>query len=887
MNISDIIKKDSDRVFQVDNECIILYTGDSLQDDKPFIRIGTWINMPVELIPFIENIIISDKIMGNPAYEQFNIDVRFLETNRYIGSENIVKRFLDFQKLFGLDLNNSSIVNIEKDLPQLSSKEKNISQKNHFIGVFYQDGNFKISHGKKDVVNLNEIHDTSYNTINNLQQLQKQIKSPKQYKNSGFVIIQHTPIFFNKGNFISYLFPSYFQKEFSELSINPDKIKEVIHPSSNFISITNLIKWKDHSKSNLKIFSDDEEHIKGLRKLYTKCNITREDFTGLKTIVNEGLVIENYLNTFNIKLKFSGQNIKDESIEVAYIKASGGADKIIKEKLDAIIINYTAYEELVLLFKSITTPFIILDDGNPNCKKLRGRNIPITQQGSSYVFEKSNDLDYVLKETACSSILGEIKDDTIKNLSDEIKLFDTPSYDEIIYLKNIKASLNAILSVADDRSMVSKINSLTTTINQKLRGHENKYNFNNKCIIFNKTLVIATEKSNEGKNIFIDDMNKVSATEFEMLDDKQKLFYDHIIEDRIRLKSLLDLYLQNVENSKEFTANIRTLQSAIEERRDLFISEAGPGTIPDIVAVEDITSVPGKTSNNKNSSGQFVLLNNKRIIQLSAASIIIIAAILLYEFRPWELLLTDNNEYNKITINDKSFAKFSKKDKDILNKIITSKIIDEKKKPQLIEQFKKMVKKKEMLMELQKNKDRKKTNNTIDKNRINGINNPGNKANSKLDSKKDKNNNIDGNKNSTGSNDQNNITLNSNIGVEKMLSSILVSNNDIYIYANKVAVKNGYRPLSYRNFNKNNPHWIYPSNIFTMLDGTRVTVKKGDTLWYLSKIKLIEADINFKIAIEKYMQSSGSDKKESLKLARHYAFSKKHLKIIKILTEEK
>jgi hypothetical protein len=46
MSISDIIRTDADRIFTVDPECIIIYTGDTPGDIKPFIRIGTWLNMP-------------------------------------------------------------------------------------------------------------------------------------------------------------------------------------------------------------------------------------------------------------------------------------------------------------------------------------------------------------------------------------------------------------------------------------------------------------------------------------------------------------------------------------------------------------------------------------------------------------------------------------------------------------------------------------------------------------------------------------------------------------------------------------------------------------------------------------------------------------------------
>ena len=158
MEIRDIIKSDSDRLFIVDPECYIIFTGETTDDIKPFIRIGNWNDMPVELVPLIENIIITDSLIGNPAHEQFNIEVRHLPENRYIGSRGIVQKFLNYQRTFGLDLTNASIVDIEKDLPELS-KEKNISHKDQFIGVFYRNGNFKTLLNKNTIFDLNEVTD--------------------------------------------------------------------------------------------------------------------------------------------------------------------------------------------------------------------------------------------------------------------------------------------------------------------------------------------------------------------------------------------------------------------------------------------------------------------------------------------------------------------------------------------------------------------------------------------------------------------------------------------------------------------------------------------------------------------------------------------------------
>ena len=60
MRIEDIVRSDVERLFIIDRECFVIYTGNSLEDDKPFIRIGNYIDLPVDLIPLVENIVITD-----------------------------------------------------------------------------------------------------------------------------------------------------------------------------------------------------------------------------------------------------------------------------------------------------------------------------------------------------------------------------------------------------------------------------------------------------------------------------------------------------------------------------------------------------------------------------------------------------------------------------------------------------------------------------------------------------------------------------------------------------------------------------------------------------------------------------------------------------------
>jgi hypothetical protein len=177
MELNDIIRKDSDRIFMVDPECFIIFTGSTLDDQQPFIRIGNWFDMPAGLIPLIENIIIPDRMIGNPAYEQFSIDVDYLPTNRYIGSRGLVKRFLNFQKVFGLDLRNATVVDADSEIPEMNGRK--LTRREGFTGIFYSDGNFRIKHGSSDLFDLSSALTASMCDIASHERLTRISRKPE------------------------------------------------------------------------------------------------------------------------------------------------------------------------------------------------------------------------------------------------------------------------------------------------------------------------------------------------------------------------------------------------------------------------------------------------------------------------------------------------------------------------------------------------------------------------------------------------------------------------------------------------------------------------------------------------------------------------------------
>jgi len=791
MHLSDIIKSDQDRLFIVDTECFIIFTGESLNDDRPFIRIGTWYDLPVEIISLVENIIVSDKILGNPSYEQFNIDVRHLEANRYIGSESILKRFLDYQRIFGLDLTNVSLVNIEKDIPELSS-QKNISNRNQFIGIFYSDGNIKINHGNKNIFDLNELFNDNLNYAEILDRISANSKNTDRYKGSGLVIIDNNPLFYQKNYFTSYQFPDKYLQYFSVLQINPNNIRELLLPSQNLINISGFMKFKNQRGGRIKLFSDNNEQIELIKRLFKNATVSDEKFSTLDLNTAEGLKINSYTHSPNIRTVFRQSDDKNDGISMPFIKSPADTAKILKEKSDAILITYTAYEESALLFKSTEVPVIIIDDGNRNIKKISGSDKIILKPGTQYEIKKFRSIDDLLKEfSGLDELKIYIEASDIEKLKEFMGILrnDATSQDDFY---NSISLVKAYMGSISDRKKYSALKDLYQSFSTKsifepsaeFRAGKKIVLaiYNNICCPVIKSLPsIYTEK--------FTDMYDELSLDTDSINNEQRKLGDRIINDRERLMKLLSLFYSDKTESPAFNKiekEVSLLKKEISARKEIYNNEFYSAVTTDDNRKKRKNILKKDTTEDVKPH---VLLNKKKIIISSALIIIILLTIIL-------LTLKSRKPETEKIITEKDLQSVENK-----NIIFTVKRVNELEKELLLKH------------------------------------------------------------------------------------KVKISETDIYNYANDVAVKNGYNKISYGGLKNKNPHWIFPGNFFIMLDGEKIEVQKGDTLWDLAHAKLEKMNADFYRIIDEIEKTANDDKNKISNMiaeAEKFAYIKQQKQILDI-----
>ena len=788
MKLDEIIKNDSDRLFLVDTECFIIFTGDSIQDERPFIRIGTWMDLPVEIIPLIENVVITDTIKGDPSHEQFNIDIRNFQSNRYIGSEGTLKRFLDYQRNFGLDLTNVSIVNIDKDIPELP-KKRNISHRDHFIGVFYSNGNIKIVHSGKDIFDLQSIS-TEYPDISAIHEGISGIsRNDGRYSGSGFIIFDANPVFYSGGYFTSYQYPGNYYSRFSHLRIDPNKIRELILPSENIINISGLLKYKNTREGKIRLFSDNTDQTDLIKKLFKSATIIDQNFTGMNYLTGDGLKIESIDNTPNLRLTYKEKKNQKNDIVINFIKSHSGAKAILKEKARAIIVTYTAYEESSLLFSSTDTPVFILNDGNPNIRKLHDIDRDLLLNGIQYEFITCDTIEEIYTDRIIDRELIEAL--AGKNISAINEKLESMSADPSRWkeLFNTLSLLKVHVMNTTDRKLSSSLKNIyqknITKLNYNLI-ESNSAALKSVMVFYNNGCHQFLEETGDAAADFYSDYYDETLLDDRAFADTQKKLCSRIVKDRVRLRNLIDLFYEDRKDSEIYNSmrsEIDKLSREISDRKEIYSRE---------IYLNDINTVVKAASGKKSSrQGEEAAVNspdmrteeyavkpslipsvNKKYLIAGVAALLIIIAIISFIFlrksdsgiepilTEDELLTGDTPEGSIITV-----TRINADEKKILEK-----------------------------------------------------------------------------------------------------SGVTISNLDIYNYANDVAIKNGYARLSYQGFQNKNPNWIYPSNLFIMLDGEKVVVQKGDTLWDLSRAKLEKMNADFYKIIEEIKVTAPSDNRRIKKL---------------------
>jgi hypothetical protein len=236
------------RVFHVDTECYVIYIGTEPDDYRPFLRIGNSDHLPSNVTEYINPIVVTDTMTGNPLLESANLGANSAVENRYIGDPKTVERLKDF--VGRQSVSTEGFEYYHGDIADVSG----------VYVYFYADGNVTVKYGKSELFNLRRREQRDRHYLERARQVKNSfernpLKYPREtFNGRGFLFLERNLAVFNKGEIgLTGLWDDYFV-DMALTGIDPDKVASAVVESPN-LGLLRLAKRSKVKATNLKVFS--------------------------------------------------------------------------------------------------------------------------------------------------------------------------------------------------------------------------------------------------------------------------------------------------------------------------------------------------------------------------------------------------------------------------------------------------------------------------------------------------------------------------------------------------------------------------------------------------------------------------------------------------------
>jgi hypothetical protein len=249
------------RVFQIDNECYIVYLGADREDYKPFLRIGNSKRLTGKIISHIYNIVITDSYTGNPALESGNINRRTPKENRYVGTKQTVERFLRFLK------------NCAPETDKITQYQNGAMSEWGALVSFYDDGNMRLAYDKKLVFDLKNREKKDLHFIERSRMISDQHSRDilryrgSEFRQPGFCIVGGNMLVFNREKIIAVGLPDDYFATLVRYGIDPDLVSGLVTEEAS-PAVLELLKRKNYRKQQISILTMNPGLLKSALELF-------------------------------------------------------------------------------------------------------------------------------------------------------------------------------------------------------------------------------------------------------------------------------------------------------------------------------------------------------------------------------------------------------------------------------------------------------------------------------------------------------------------------------------------------------------------------------------------------------------------------------------------
>lgn len=294
-SINPLELRGTERVFQIDRDTILIYTGLHLEDIRPFSRIGAGYQLPAHLLPYIEHVILPEKHLWNigveDAWLRAGIDMGVGKIT-YVGSKERVTqlhRYFDIESYMqqkakearekarekGQDRKNDEMpAELPVKYEVYQAPQRGEDTKNKCLITYLATGDFQVSVGSSKVLDSGSYFRARLGIDREYALMSKVLAKSTQPLSKGFGFIPFASEDFCSvlWNFQSSLLfyepvPEYHYRLF-EAGIDPDRVSMAISRSVYQPGFVELMRRADITRRTVGISAPDSEKLGLIKRIF-------------------------------------------------------------------------------------------------------------------------------------------------------------------------------------------------------------------------------------------------------------------------------------------------------------------------------------------------------------------------------------------------------------------------------------------------------------------------------------------------------------------------------------------------------------------------------------------------------------------------------------------
>lgn len=252
------------RVFQIDRECYVIFIGTSVRDVRPFLRIGNTPDFPQRVASEIRDVVLTDRMTGNPLFEADSVSQDESHQLRYLGDPDIVERFKDFVGHEDIQIEAFETYSVEESPPE-----------KHALVYFYKSGNMSVYYGAEKIFALEDRERRDVHFVEEARRIKNEyLRDPLRLQKPalagpGVLRSGSTLFFYRDGKLIANNLPDSYFRTLAQKGIDPDQVHVWALSGHNTDEAVRLFKRARAKNATITVLTENTEPLHKLGRLFS------------------------------------------------------------------------------------------------------------------------------------------------------------------------------------------------------------------------------------------------------------------------------------------------------------------------------------------------------------------------------------------------------------------------------------------------------------------------------------------------------------------------------------------------------------------------------------------------------------------------------------------